>query len=75
MHFRGRRNLDAAINKLGVLGLSKGTSVLVLGAFFGGTAAILNADFLEEKVMAVAPGVTKFKVLAAVRLAIQESYD
>lgn len=65
MYFRGRRNIAAAITKLGALGLSKATSVLALGAFFGGTAAILNADFLEAQVMAVAPGVTKFKVLAA----------
>ena len=64
MWFRGRRVLAAAVRRLGALGLSGATDVVLLGVGWGGTAAILNADFLHEQVKAVALSLVRFKVLA-----------
>jgi hypothetical protein len=40
--FAGRKNIAAAITKLGALGLKSATSVLLNGIAFGGTAVILS---------------------------------
>ena len=44
LHFEGIQILTAAITKLGSLGLSKATSVVLHGISHGGTAAILVID-------------------------------
>ena len=63
MHFRGRRILAASIKQLATLGLSGATEVLITGVGWGGTAAILNADFLAEQIKAVAPVAARIKVM------------
>ena len=61
--FAGRKNLAAAITKMGALGLSKATSVLLTGVAFDGTAVILNADFIGQQLKEIAPKLTKYKAL------------
>ena len=45
------------------LGLSKATDVVLCGVAFGGTAAILNADFIGTKLKTLAPSLTRYKVV------------
>ena len=54
MAFRGRRILAAAIKRLAALGMSGAEEVLLTGVGFGGTSAILNADFFAEQLKLVA---------------------
>ena len=63
MAFRGRRILAAAIKRLAALGMSGAEEVLLTGVGFGGTSAILNADFFAEQLKLVAKGLKVFKVL------------
>ena len=45
-HFNGRKILAASLKRLAPLGLTSATDVVLCGVTFGGTAAILNADFI-----------------------------
>ena len=65
MHFRGRAILTASLKKLGTLGLSSAKSVVLTGETHAGTAALLSADFIGGLLKAIAPGLSKFKVLPA----------
>jgi hypothetical protein len=63
MAFRGRRILAAAIKRLATLGMSGAEEVLLTGVGFGGTSAILNADFFAEQLKLVVRSLKVFKVL------------
>eukprot|EP01051_Picozoa_sp_SAG22_P006303 SAG22_NODE_406_length_10984_cov_28.344970_15_plen_281_part_00 len=63
LHFAGIKILEAAITKLGTLGLAKAERVILHGIAHGGTAAILHADRVAALVKKVAPGLAAFKAL------------
>lgn len=63
LHFAGIKILEAAINKLGTLGLAKAESVVLHGISHGGTAVILHADRVAALLKKVAPGLKVFKAL------------
>ena len=65
MNFRGQAILRASFEKLGTLGLSKATSVLLTGETHAGTAAILNADTIGGVLRSIAPNLKTYKVLPA----------
>ena len=65
MHFRGQAILAASIKKLGTLGLSKATTVLVTGETHAGTIAVLNADRIGAMLKTVCPGLKRYGVLPA----------
>eukprot|EP01062_Namystynia_karyoxenos_P052886 TRINITY_DN42589_c0_g1_i3.p2 TRINITY_DN42589_c0_g1~~TRINITY_DN42589_c0_g1_i3.p2 ORF type:complete len:346 (+),score=84.75 TRINITY_DN42589_c0_g1_i3:424-1461(+) len=64
LRFRGRRVLRAALRLLAALGMALAEAVVLTGFVGGGTAAILNADYVGSVLATLAPGAT-FKVLAA----------
>ena len=61
--FRGRKILAAALKKLASLGMSSATSVLVTGVTWGGTAVILNIDYIAEQLKTLAPNAGKVRGL------------
>ena len=64
MTFRGRRILTAALDLLIKLGMNQAEEILLMGVGFGGTSAILNADFVSETLTPLIKSLTKFKVMA-----------
>ena len=62
-HFSGRKILAASLKRLAPLGLAKATDVVLAGVSFGGTAAILNADFIGEQLKALAPSLKRYRVV------------
>jgi len=64
LYFRGRHILTAAINSLGLAGLTQATEVLLTGDSAGALGVIHNADHVGELLAAAAPGLRTFKAIA-----------
>jgi hypothetical protein len=64
VQFNGRKILAASLKRLAPLGLSKATDVILCGVTFGGTALILNADYIGTQLKALAPKLTRYKAVA-----------
>lgn len=62
--FNGRKILAASLKRLAPLGLSKATDVILCGVTFGGTALILNADYIGMQLKALAPKLLRYKAVA-----------
>jgi hypothetical protein len=65
VHHNGRQILAASLKRLASLGLNKATNVILQGVSFGGTAAILNADFIASQLKTLAPALQRFRVVSA----------
>ena len=64
MTFAGPQILAASLKKLGALGLSKATSVLLTGTAGGGVQVFLQADAVAAALKTIAPNLKVFKALA-----------
>jgi hypothetical protein len=61
---RGHRILAASIQLLATsFGLKNAESVLLSGCSAGGVSAFLHSDYVHEKLISLAPGLKKFKVV------------
>jgi hypothetical protein len=65
MHFRGLRILEASLQKLGSLGLSRATTVLLTGFSHGGTMVLLHADRVRASLRKISQGLVHFGALTA----------
>ena len=65
MHMDGQALLKASLAKLGTLGLSSATRVLLNGVGWGGTSVILNADTVGAQLKTIAPKLTDYRAVAA----------
>ena len=61
--FRGRNILSASLKKLAALGMASATSILFTGVTWGGTAVILNLDFIASELKTLAPNAKKVRGL------------
>jgi hypothetical protein len=64
-HFNGRKILAASLKRLAPLGLAEATDVILAGVTFGGTAAILNGDFIGNELRMLAPKLKRYKIVPA----------
>ena len=62
--FNGRKILAASLKRLAPLGLSNATDIILCGVTFGGTALILNADYIGTRLKALAPKLVRYKAVA-----------
>ena len=62
--FNGRKILAASLRRLAPLGLSNATDIILCGVTFGGTALILNADYIGTRLKTLAPKLVRYKAVA-----------